>query len=140
MRKPPQLWHGVAWKGLSQREHVPSTLVSSMRVTRVSALPHRTQNASWVFIVLVYSRFPAMFPLLWLNCRWSSRRWPYLASGMPGATRSARDPAQGAHRAALPLAHRSLPTARPALLLLGCGVLRVRRGVVRGGIHLEDKP
>lgn len=46
MRKPPQFWHEVAWKGLSQRGHVPSARVSSMRVTRVSALPHRTQNAS----------------------------------------------------------------------------------------------
>lgn len=30
----------------------------------MSALPHRTQNASCVFIVLVYTRFAASFPLL----------------------------------------------------------------------------
>lgn len=64
MRKPPQPWHGVAWKGLSQRKQVPSALVWSRRVTRVSALPHRTQNASWVFMSLVYIRFAASFPLL----------------------------------------------------------------------------
>lgn len=64
MRKPPQPWHGVARKGLSQRKQVPSALVWSRRVTRVSALPHRTQNASWVFMILVYIRFAASFPLL----------------------------------------------------------------------------
>jgi hypothetical protein len=67
MRKPPQFWHGVAWKGWSQRRQSPSALVWSRRVTRVSALPHRTQNASWVLMVLVYSRFPAVFPLLRSN-------------------------------------------------------------------------
>ncbi len=62
MRKPPQPWHGVAWKGLSQRKQSPSALLWSRRVTRVSALPHRTQNASWVFMVLVYIRSAATFP------------------------------------------------------------------------------
>lgn len=33
MRKPPQFWHGIAWKGLSQRKQVPSALVWSRRVT-----------------------------------------------------------------------------------------------------------
>lgn len=64
MRKPPQFWHGVAWKGLLQRKQVPSALVRSRWVTRVSALPHRTQNASWAVMVLVYLRFAASFPLL----------------------------------------------------------------------------
>lgn len=64
MRKPPQPWHGVARKGLLQRKQVPSALVRSRRVTRVSALPHRTQNASWAVMVLVYLRFAASFPLL----------------------------------------------------------------------------
>lgn len=65
MRKPPQFWHGVAWKGLSQRKQVPSALVGSRRVTRVSALPHRTQNTCWVVsMVLVYSRVGGSFPLL----------------------------------------------------------------------------
>lgn len=64
MRKPPQPWHGVAWKGLSQRKQVPSALVWSRRVTRVSALPHRTQNASCVFMVLVYIRFAVSLPPL----------------------------------------------------------------------------
>ncbi|GED90821.1 hypothetical protein TNCT6_79060 [Streptomyces sp. 6-11-2] len=64
MRKPPQPWHGVAWKGLSQRKQSPSALFWSRRVTRVSALPHRTQNAAWVFMVLVYIRFAGTFPLL----------------------------------------------------------------------------
>lgn len=65
MRNPPQFWHGVAWKGLSQRKQVPSALVGSRRVTRVSALPHRTQNTSWVVsMVLVYIRFGGSLPLL----------------------------------------------------------------------------
>lgn len=64
MRKPPQPWHGVAWKGLSQRKQLPCALFWSRRVTQVSALPHRTQNASWVFMVLVYIRSAATFPLL----------------------------------------------------------------------------
>jgi hypothetical protein len=38
----------------------------------VSALPHRTQNASWVLMVLVYSRFPAVFPLLRSNRHWDA--------------------------------------------------------------------
>lgn len=66
MRNPPQFWHGVAWKGLSQRKQVPSAPVGSRRATRVSALPHRTQNTSWVvFMVLVYIRFGGSLPLLW---------------------------------------------------------------------------
>lgn len=64
MRKPPQFWHGVAWKGLSHRKQVPSALVWSTRVTRVSALPHRAQHASCVFMVLVYIRTAASLPLL----------------------------------------------------------------------------
>ncbi len=87
MRKPPQPWHGVAWKGLLHRKQVPSALVRSRRVTRVSALPHRTQNASWTVMVLVYLRFAASFPLLrsgevptdaerslqGASCSWASR-------------------------------------------------------------------
>jgi hypothetical protein len=73
MRKPPQPWHGMARKGLSHRKQSPSALFRSRRVTRVSALPHRTQNASWVFMVLVYIRSAAAFPLLRIRrCRWRS--------------------------------------------------------------------
>ncbi len=64
MRKPPQFWRGVAWKGWLQRRQSPSVLFWSRRVTPVSALPHRTQNASSVCMVLVYSRFAMTFPLL----------------------------------------------------------------------------
>ncbi|GHG19445.1 hypothetical protein Shyd_71880 [Streptomyces hydrogenans] len=64
MGKPPQLWHGVARKGLLQRKQVPPALVRSRRVTRVSALPQRTQNASWAVMVPVYLRFATSVPLL----------------------------------------------------------------------------
>lgn len=64
MRKPPHRRHGVAWNDLSQRKRSPSAPFWLRRVTRVSVLPHRTQYASWVFMVLVYIRFATTFPLL----------------------------------------------------------------------------
>lgn len=64
MRKPPHRWHGVAWNDLSHRKQSPSAPYWLRRVTRVSALPHRTQNASLVFMVLVYIRSATTFPLL----------------------------------------------------------------------------
>lgn len=131
MRKPPQPWHGVAWKGLaSQRGQVPSALVWSRRVTRVSALPHRAQNASWFFMVLVYSRFAASFPFAPVRSAAGRRAWSARAGapedvGPPGArggrfkcasgTCRGPSPARGRPRAARSRLRESREVLRPFL-------------------------